>query len=120
MALASVVSATLAGCNEVNELAAEAELTYDGASSGSHSDATTCDADGDIKGDGVIMDGQVRIVVTDADGTRLFDQVYTDSFEIEPRDLDGDSGTWTVSAERSGDDLVGDEFRGEYAIFLNC
>lgn len=118
--IASIASVVMAGCNEVNELAAEAEVIYDGAESGEQSDTTACDSDAEIKGDGTITDGEVRITVTDSDGTMAYDETFTDSFDIPAESLHGDSGDWTLSAERSGDDLLGDQFNGEYAVFLNC
>lgn len=34
--------------------------------------------------------------------------------------LDGDSGTWTLSADRAGNDVVGDAFNGDDEFFLDC
>lgn len=120
VAMLVLATALLAGCNQVNELAAEAELLYDGAQSGTHSDTTSCDADGSIKGSGDITDGQVAVRVTDGDGTTMFQRTFDGEFSLPKQSLDGDSGDWTLSAARGGDDLLGDEFRGEYAFFLNC
>lgn len=119
-AAATVLTVALAGCNQAKELVAEAEVMYDGGSNGSHSDTATCDADGDIRGNGDVQDGSVTITVEDSDGTELFQRTFDGSFDLSKQPITGDSGTWSISAVRTSDDVLGDQFAGEYAFFLNC
>lgn len=114
----AVTAATLfAGCAG---LTAEASLEYDGASNGSHSDKADCDASGSVTGSGEITDGSVQVTVQDSDGTEMFSQSFSGPFDLDETGLDGDSGTWTLEAVRIGDDLAGDEFRGDYEFHLDC
>lgn len=115
--IAGTAMLALSGCAG---LTSEADLAYDGNSNGSHSDSADCDADGAFNGSGSITDGSVRVTVTDSDGTTLFSESYSSSFTLAKQTLTGDSGEWTIKAQRSGDDVLGDAFRGDYDFFLNC
>lgn len=118
--IAGTAMLALSGCTGVDDLTSEAELKYDGNESGSHSDKADCDAEGRISGAGDVNDGSVLVTVTDGDGTTLFSERYDGGIDLSSRDLNGDSGTWTLRAERAGDDVLGDEFSGDYGFFLNC
>lgn len=107
----------LAGCAG---LTAEASIDYDGDQNGSHSDRADCDADGSITGSGDVTDGSVQVTVTDSEGNAVFTRTFSGPFELDKTSLDGHSGTWTLEADRSGDDLAGDEFHGEYEFHLDC
>lgn len=120
MIVAGTAMMALSGCTAVDGLTAEAELTYDGSSNGDHSDRADCDAKGELSGAGDIHDGGVHVTVEDSDGTILFSQTFDGSFTLADTTLDGDSGAWTLHAIRGGDDVVGDEFGGEYQFYLDC
>jgi hypothetical protein len=107
----------LSGCAGVG---ADSTLKYDGAANGSHSDTFDCDDEGTIEGSGDIADGQVTVTLRDSDGDQLFQQTYSDSFTLDTRTISGASGAWNLAAQRSGDDVLGDAFSGDYAIHVRC
>ena len=95
-------------------------LSYDGKANGSHSDTAGCDDQGTIQGSGNIPDGAVLITLKDSAGKQLFQQTFKDSFTLDKRTVSGASGTWSIEARRSGDDLVGDSFSGKYDFTVDC
>ncbi len=111
----------LSGCMGVGTgITADASLEYDGASNGSHSETTDCGDSGTLSGSGNVPDGTVQITLTDGNDGQLFQQSYDGDFTLESQEFTGDSGTWKIDAQRSGDDLAGDEFRGDYGFHLDC
>ncbi len=100
--------------------AGASNLSYDGQANGTHSDTATCDDQGSIKGSGTIPDGSVLITLKDSAGKQLFQQSFKESFTLAAKTVSGASGTWTLDAQRSGDDLVGDSFSGKYDFNLDC
>ena len=118
-ALAGAAMLALAGCAG-NALTAEAKLNYDGNENGSHSDKADCDADGSLAASGQVRDGSVRVTVTDGEGNQVYSESFDGAIDVSGARLDGDSGTWTLRAVRSGDDLVGDQFSGDYDFYLDC
>jgi hypothetical protein len=120
---ACLVSAfLLAGCvsEEGNVEASSINLAYDGDQSGNHETAGACDAEGTLTGHGAIADGRVRIQVLDGSGNSRFDQTYTGDFTVPTHDISGASGTWKITGEREGNDLVGDAFKGSYTVTQRC
>lgn len=113
----AVMALAMAGCSG---LTAEAKLEYDGSSNGSHSEGADCDDQAEVSGSGTLHDGTVRVTVEDDGGSTVFDETYTESFTIGDATVSGASGEWTLRAQRSGDDLAGDEFNGDYEVFLDC
>ena len=107
----------LAGCAGAG---AEAELKYDGAASGTHTDAITCDDQATIKGNGNVADGEVMVTLKDSAGNQLLQQTFKGDFTLVEKTVSGSSGAWSVSAQRSGDDVVGDAFTGKYEFYVNC
>jgi hypothetical protein len=115
--LSASILALLAGCTDGG---ADAELKYDGAANGSHSDAAKCDDEGTIKGSGSIPDGEVLVTLKDSAGKTLLSQTFKGDFTLDPVAVSGASGSWSFDAARSGDDVVGDSFSGDYAFYVNC
>ena len=107
----------LAGCTGSG---GDANLSYDGAADGTHSETAACDDQGTIKGSGNVLDGTVLITLRDSAGKQLFQQAFQDSFTLDSQTVSGASGTWKIDAQRSGDDLVGDSFSGKYDFRVNC
>lgn len=118
--LVSASTLALAGCTTVDGLTAEAEISYDGTQNGSHSDKAACDAEGKLTGRGDIQDGAVQITIRDGQDETVFERTFDSSFDLSGTRLDGHAGTWTLHAQRTGDDVLGDEFNGDYDVFLNC
>ena len=118
LAVASLLG--LAGCMQGDGKVERASVEFDGSGSGSQQDKSDCDTDGQLTGGGDIEDGQVTVTVMDAEGKEIFEQTYRDDVTLDSRSLDGKAGDWTIRAQRSGDDLVGDEFRGSYDFTLAC
>lgn len=108
---------TLSGCSGIG---AEASLEYSGSANGTHSDSFKCDDQGTIKGSGNVPDGQVSITLKDSDGKVLFQQTFKEAFTLDARTVSGASGSWSFDASRSGDDVVGDAFSGNYEFHVNC
>jgi hypothetical protein len=108
----------VAGC--VGDSGGSATVDYSGASTGSHADATRCDADGSITGSGNISDGVVHVSVRDASDKELYAQDFKGDFTLAEAKLSGASGTWTISADRSSDALVGGSFNGHYTFHVAC
>lgn len=115
--LAAGILIVLSGCAGVG---AESTLEYDGSENGTHSDAIKCDDQGSIKGSGNIPDGTVAVTLTDAEGKVLLQQTFQGDFTLEEKDVSGASGSWSFRALRSGDDVVGDSFSGDYEFHVNC
>ena len=101
-------------------LGSESTLKYDGNANGTHSESPGCDDQGKIKGTGSIPDGTVLITLADSAGKQLMSQTFKGEFNLAEQTVSGASGTWMLKAQRSGDDLAGDAFSGEYAFHLNC
>lgn len=106
------------GCLAVG---ADAHLDYDGRGNGSHSETASCGDKGTIRTTGEVHDGRLTIRLTDSGDTEVFQKEFRNgSIEMTAVEARGDSGTWTLSASRSGDDLAGDSFNGNYQIRLDC
>lgn len=115
--LAALAFVALSGCAG---LGSESTLRYDGAANGTHSDAMRCDDQGTIRGSGNVPDGAVLITLSDSDGKQLFQRTFKGDFTLASETVSGASGTWSFGAQRSGDDLVGDSFSGDYAFHVDC
>ena len=107
----------LSGCAGVGS---ESTLKYDGNANGTHSETPGCDDQGKIKGSGHVPDGNVLVTLKDSNGKQLFQQTFNGDFTLDEETVSGASGTWNLQAQRSGDDLAGDAFSGDYAFHLNC
>jgi len=107
----------LSGCAGAG---AETTLKFDGAGNGTHSETPNCDDQGKVKGSGNIPDGDVVVTMKDSSGKQLFQQNFSGDFTLDERTLTGASGAWNIQASRSGDDLAGDAFSGQYAFYVNC
>jgi type 1 fimbria pilin len=116
----AVLPLALAGCTDATKLSADAVLEFDGSGSGTHSEKADCGDEVTITGDGTIRDGVVRVTVIDNAGDEAFAESYDKDFTLNSKTLTGPSGDWRIEAERGGDDLVGDDFTGEYTFTLNC
>lgn len=55
-----------------------------------------------------------------AAGNDVFTRTFDGGIDLEGERMDGASGEWTVTATRSGDDLIGDEFNGQYTFGMTC
>lgn len=114
-------AALLAGCADDSGVdASGASLDFDGRGSGSHEDSAKCDEDASLAGSGNIEDGSLEVTVTDGSGTVRFEETFDGGVEADAERMEGASGDWTLSIVRSGDDLVGDEFNGQYTFTLTC
>lgn len=121
IALASVLTIALAGCiNPAESIPAEADVTFDGTGNGDQSDKASCDSEATVNGNGDIQDGVLTVTIHDDQGETVFMKSYEGSFATGDIPLSGHSGTWTMEAERSANDVIGDDFSGSYAFFLNC
>jgi hypothetical protein len=114
---ASFVAIAMAGCAGAGS---DASLSYDGSSNGTHSDSVKCDDAGSIKGSGNVPDGEVLVTLKDSAGRQLLSQTFKGDFTLASKAVSGSSGTWSFSASRTGDDIVGDTFRGDYAFHVTC
>lgn len=111
----------LAGCaGGGGTLGSDASLTFDGSGSGSHSEEADCNDEGTLTGDGNVSDGRLEVTVSDGGGDEVFSQSFEGEFTLEPKQMNGASGSWEITADRSGDDLAGDEFQGKYTFRLDC
>lgn len=121
-ALLLVAFVALSGCQgKVGSIGAEASLDWPmGGGNGSHSETADCDDEGRLTGSGTVHDGVVFVKVTDSDGSAVYERDFDGSIGFSNQILKGDSGSWKIEATRSGNDLAGDEFHGEYAFHLNC
>ncbi|HUR69426.1 MAG TPA: hypothetical protein VM370_09285 [Candidatus Thermoplasmatota archaeon] len=120
--IALVCVTLLAGCiGAKGEVETKSiNLAYDGDQSGSHQITGACDSEGTLTGSGKITDGSVRVQVFDGSGNSRFDKTYTTDFTLASQEISGASGTWKITGERSGDDLVGDQFQGSYTVTQRC
>lgn len=116
--LAGLALLLLAGC--VGDSGGAAKLSFEGSDSGSHDDTVKCDDDATLVGTGTIDDGSVTVRVTDGSGAEKFSRTFDEDVDVTGEGLDGASGTWTLSATRAGDDLLGDPFNGSYTFNLSC
>lgn len=115
------LAALLAGCaNDAGVDADAAHLEFEGQDSGSHSDTADCDDDATLTGTGNIEDGTIEVSVTDGSGSSQFRRTYDSGVDVEGERFDGASGEWRLTVMRAGDDLVGDQFSGQYAFTLAC
>ncbi|HET6398972.1 MAG TPA: hypothetical protein VFH47_05405 [Candidatus Thermoplasmatota archaeon] len=114
-AISASLLVALAGC-----AGAAANLSYNGSANGTHSETADCDDAGTIKGSGHVRDGSVLITLKDAAGKQLFQQSFKGEFKLDAKAVSGSSGTWTLSAQRNGDDLLGDAFSGKYGFNVDC
>lgn len=121
-AVAILVSLAFAGClGENGEIESKSiNLAYQGAESGNHQTTGACDSEGTLSGQGTVQDGAVRIQLVDGSGNVAYDRTYTADFNPADVNVAGASGTWKITGERSGDDLVGDQFQGTYSITVRC
>lgn len=110
--------ALLAGC--VGDSGEAAKLSFDGSDSGTHDDSAECDDDATLVGTGTVDDGTLTITVSDGSGTETFSREFDAGIDLSGERLDGSSGTWTLTATRMPDDLVGDGFQGTYTFNLSC
>jgi hypothetical protein len=116
--LAAGLVLLLAGCTAgTGDLT---ELSYEGRDSGSHQERADCDDSATLAGTGNVEDGTLTVRVTDGSGEEAFSRSFDGGIDLEGERLQGASGTWTMTATRSGDDLVGDEFNGQYTFGLTC
>lgn len=114
-------AALLAGCADDSGLDADgASLEFEGRGSGSHEDSADCDDDATLAGSGNVEDGSIEVTVTDGSGAVKFEESFDGGIESEAERMQGASGDWTLSIVRAGDDLIGDEFNGQYAFTLTC
>jgi hypothetical protein len=113
-----LLAAVLAGC--VGDSGGSASVSFDGTGNGSHDDQTKCDKDATVFSNGQVDKGQVDVRVTDGDGREAFHQQFDGGANMDARSLSGASGTWRISATRSSDTLLGDEFSGHYTFNLSC
>lgn len=118
LALSSL--ALLAGCADNASAHGAASLDFNGTGMGTHDDSAECDDDGTVTGTGNVDDGTLHVTVTDGDGKVQFDETYDGGVDASAEHMDGASGTWTLTATRVGDDLLGDEFKGQYEFTLAC
>lgn len=119
--LVAILTFFLAGCVGEGKLSSEgATLSYEGQQSGDHQETADCDEDGRITGSGNVEDGTLTVKVTDGGGEELWSKEFDGAVNFDSAPLSGASGTWTIKADRSGDDLAGDEFNGEYTFNLSC
>lgn len=120
------LTALLAGCagDDADGLDAvdneAASLEFEGRDSGNHSDSAECDEDATLTGTGNIEDGTIQVTVTDGSGAMKFEKTYDGGVDAEGERMEGASGEWTLTVTRAGDDLLGDEFHGQYAFTLTC
>lgn len=113
-ALAMLLAGCTAGTGDVTE------LSHEGVGSGNHEEKADCDDSGTLGGTGNVEDGTLVVTVTDGSGDEVFSRTFDGGIDVEGERLEGASGEWTLSATRSGDDLVGDEFNGQYTFGLTC
>lgn len=115
------VAALLAGCAQNAGTQSIATLDFEGSDSGTHSDtARDCDDDGTLVGSGNVQDGSIEVTVTDGSGAQQFSRSYDSGVDVEGERLSGASGDWELTVTRSGDDLIGDPFNGQYSFTLTC
>ena len=118
---AAILALAFAGCMGEGRLTSEgATLSYEGQQSGAHQETAECDEDGRITGSGNVEDGTLSVTVTDGSGEKLWSKEFDGAVNFDSAPLSGASGDWTIKAERSGNDLAGDEFNGEYTFNLSC
>lgn len=111
----------IAGCTDGGELDVDSmNVRYDGNESGNHEAKGTCDTDGQLTGSGKVEDGRLRVTIRDGEGETVFERTYDADIEFQSQSINGSKGDWTLRAERMGDDLVGDEFKGRYEFTLLC
>lgn len=116
--LFGLVTVLLGGC--VGDSGGSARLSYEGDDIGNHSESEKCDSDGHLLGSGSIDSGSVRVTVTTDDGER-FGRDFTGDFTLASQELNGQSGTWRLTATRVGDSTFGlSGFQGEYSFTLTC
>lgn len=53
-------------------------------------------------------------------GKQLHQQSFSVDFTRSEKTVSGASGTWTVSAQRSGNDVAGDAFVGKHSFYVQC
>jgi hypothetical protein len=111
-----VAAVAAAGCMGTGK----ADLSYDGHENGTHQQTAPCSADGTVRGSGKIDTGQVDITVVDGSSNQIFSHTYTGSFDNVAESFHGASGTWSITATRSGSGVVGSPFSGHYAFTLSC
>ena len=116
--VACAAVALLAGC--IGDSGGSAELSYKGDDIGSHDESEKCDKEGHLLGSGSIGRGSVRVTVTTDDGERYGD-TFTGDFTLASQELTGQSGTWTLTATRIGDNTLGlSGFDGSYSFTMTC
>lgn len=120
--LAMLTFVTLAGCmgDGGGAKVAAVNLEYDGSGSGDHEEKLNCDADGQVTGSGNVEDGRLTVTVRDGEGETIFDQTYDGEINFDSESVSGNEGEWTLRAERMADDVLGDDFQGNYSFTLAC
>lgn len=113
--LAALLVAGLAGCTTKN---ADAAVEFDGEGNGVDADTTDCDDKGTLVGTGNVEDGEVTVRVLNGND-EIFQETYDGEIAVDGRVLNGDSGTWTIEATRSGEQLL-EDFNGQYTFRLDC
>jgi hypothetical protein len=121
LALLLAAAMAFAGCaGGGGTLGSDAGVTFDGNTSGSHGDSADCGDQGTVSGSGTVNDGSLEVRVTDGSGDEVFQETFEGEISMDAQTVDGASGNWKIEATRSGDDLAGDEFQGEYTFRLDC
>jgi hypothetical protein len=112
----------LAGCaGNTRELEVHTtSLSYDGNETGDHEKTGDCDQDGLFSGSGNIEDGRVHVELVDGKDNTVYDRTFDSDFSFASDAVAGQDGRWTVKADRQGNDLVGDQFKGSYSFTLTC
>ena len=101
-------------------VALDLEIPFDGSGTGEDEKSGDCDSDAQLSATGDIDDGQLHVTVTDGSGDTVFDETYGPDDEFTSKGVNGNEGRWTLRVERMRDDVLGDDFKGNYVISLNC
>lgn len=116
--LAGLFVLAFAGC--VGDSGGSAKVSFDGTGNGFHDDRADCDSDGTLVSSGQVDSGQVDVRVTDDGGTTIFTRQFDGGANLDAQALDGTGGTWTLSATRTSDTILGEAFSGDYSFRLGC
>lgn len=116
--LALLLATAFAGC--IGDSGGSARVSFDGTGNGAHEDEEDCDSDATLYASGQVEEGQVDVHVTDGDARTVFRRQFDGGANLDAQALSGASGTWSLSAIRSSDSLLGSPFRGAYSFRLAC
>ncbi|MFA5943861.1 MAG: hypothetical protein WC876_05270 [Candidatus Thermoplasmatota archaeon] len=108
----------LPGC--IGDSGGSATVSYDGTGNGTDTDRTSCNDDGTLVSSGQVDAGQVDVRVTDGDGRTVFTQQFDGGANLDAQAIQGADGTWTLTASRSSDTILGSPFSGHYSFRLSC